>query len=492
MRTARPLLGSALGLVILATTAHAQPPRTGGMVGAFQDPGSGVLVSGEPGGKKVEAIFEVGRAEQAPYAREQVTLAPTGKRTDRTLSVTYNYQVKRAAAKIPGGLGAFWEMDLQSEEGALLRDVYLLAGGHVVQATAKDGSHADFPLASAWKAPYTVLFTLQFFKRAESFRFTLDDAGNARYVGTASKSGSGGAGGGDASGGDGPLVKEPPKLDPALPKRDQPPTTFSKTPPRAGATAAKVEPPRLAAPAGWQDKRGTWLTPTEIRDRAQDLTGLWVDADAEGQTDLVWLRTPTATTLKGGTADARVQDLSFMDLKKAGGQWKGLVHVCPRPAGTCPNLCGWVPGVLQVDAANLYARGEWHGKKSKSDCTGNTNDPDDGPLAFKRFIGVTFVPLLPGKYMHLIAAPAVGNQPGQFKAGVRLAARYAGTGAADVKVSAKGGTLTVRDKNAGTYDFLADRSGVCELTFELVGADGQVFHTDRARIEIPSIPGLGN
>lgn len=102
------------------------------------------------------------------------------------------------------------------------------------------------------------------------------------------------------------------------------------------------------------------------------------------------------------------------------------------------------------------------------------------------------MPLLPGKYMHLIAAPAVGNQQAQFKAGVRLAARYAGTGAADVKVTAKGATITVLDKNAGTYDFVAGRSGVYEVTFELVGADAKVFHTDRARIEIPKIPGLGN
>lgn len=472
------LIGVGLLLNPVATQSHAG--ETPGIIGRYSDPGSGVLVSGKQGASTVEAIFQVGQEERAPFAREQVTLAPTAKRVDQMLTVTYNYQAKRLAAKIPGGLGAFWEMDLQNEEGQILRDVYLETGGTLVQPVRRDGGQTEFAIGPMVRAPYHVVFRLEFFKRSESFRFRLEENGTAHYEG---------------AGPAGPGVKDPTgKIDPDLPKRDQPPQSFTNAPPKEGALASRVEPPKLLAPAGWERKRGTWLTATEIKDRPQDLGGLWVDADSERETELEWFDYDTKRQiLQAGSAANRGQGFTFLDVKKAFGssQWKGLVHVCPRPDGTCPNLCRWVPGSLVVEPGNLHAKGEWHGKKTKTDCSGFTDQPDSGPMAFKRFIGVSFVPLLPGKYIHLVAAPAVGNQPSQFKAAVQLATHYEGTSAADVRVKANGGTINVIDKKTGAYQFLTERSGIYELTFDLVGKDGEVFHTDRVRIEIPSIPGIG-
>jgi hypothetical protein len=172
-------------------------------------------------------------------------------------------------------------------------------------------------------------------------------------------------------------------------------------------------------------------------------------------------------------------------------QWRGLVYVCPRPRGTCPNLCQWVDGSLQTDVSNLSIKGEWRGKQSKPDCSGNSNEPETGTFSFRRLVGVSFVPIARGKYLNLVGAPAVGNQAAQFKAAVRIAARYDSIPGATVKASAERGTLTLVDKAKGIYDFVVDRSGSYELSFELMGADGQVFHTDRMRVEIPAIGGLG-
>ena len=467
-----------IALLFVPIASQSQAGETGGIIGRYSDPGSGVLVSGKQGASKVEAIFQVGQEGRAPFAREQVTLAPTAKRVDRILSVSYNYDMKRLAAKIPGSLGAFWEMDLQSEEGQILRGVYLETGGLLVQPVKSDGAQADFAIGPKARAPYNVVFRLAFFKAAETFRFTIDEKGTASYQGP----GPGGA-----------VVKdETGKRDPKLPKRSEPPDDFTNATPKEDATAKKAERSKVGAPAGWEEKRGTWLTPTEIKDRPQDLGGLWADADAQGAVELMWFEhdAKKRRLLVRAAAD-RVDSLG-VDVTEASGtnRWKGIAFTCPR-GGACPNLCRWVPGTLAVESGNLNAKGEWHGKMHKTDCSGFSDAPSDGTLAYKRFIGVSFVPLIPGKYVHLVAAPAVGNQPSQFRAAVKLQTRYKEIPVADIKVRANGGSLNVTDKNTETYQFLTDRSGVYELTFDLVGKDGKVFHTDRVRIEIPSIPGIG-
>lgn len=76
--------------------------------------------------------------------------------------------------------------------------------------------------------------------------------------------------------------------------------------------------------------------------------------------------------------------------------------------------------------------------------------------------------------------------------GARLATHNERTGAAQVRTQAPtGATVTPDRRAAGTYDFLADRSGTYEVSFQLLGPDGKVFHVDHVTIEIPAIPGLG-
>jgi hypothetical protein len=463
-----------------------QPPP-GGIVGSFHDPGSGVLVSGTRGAAQVQAIFEVGTSAAPPYARELVTLAPIATRSGNTLTVVAHYQRTRADAKIPGSLGAFWQIDLQDQESLLLRDTLLDVAGIPLRPTAADAAQATFTIPSSVRAPYHLTYRLEFFNRSEVFRFTIGEDGRASFDGP-------GAVAGPTAGGTGVANAAPEAPDPKLPKRDRPPDPFTETAPGPGPDTLTPRSPAavLSAPANWDAKPGTWLTPTSIKDRPQDLRGVWVDADAQtAPPQLEWFDdTPPRLRVMSLALRGRAWSV---DVTPAGVRtWKGRVYVCPLPEGTCPNLCRWTRGELSVDGDTLHATGQWYGTKSKPDCSGYSDEPDTGPIAFRRFIGVSFVPLLPGKYLQLVAAPAVGSQPAQFKAAVRLATHYAGIPDVTVRVASSGsGSVSALDRSAGTYEFTATRSGVYEITFELVAGDGVVVHTDRVRVEIPAIPGIG-
>jgi hypothetical protein len=93
-------------------------------------------------------------------------------------------------------------------------------------------------------------------------------------------------------------------------------------------------------------------------------------------------------------------------------------------------------------------------------------------------------------------APGVGLNPPQFKALARLVTNYASAGASSVRTSVKpsNAILTRRDGDelSATYDFSAREHGTYELAFELLRSFGEVFHTDRVRIEVPAVPGMGN
>jgi hypothetical protein len=257
---------------------------------------------------------------------------------------------------------------------------------------------------------------------------------------------------------------------------------------RAKDSASAASPP---APPPIVVKGKTWLTATEINDRPQDIEGLWAEPMSEGETQLTWLGTSPPGTLTDHPLDLRDSDPASIDMKAmADLEWQGRVFTCPRPKGKCTNLCKWNDGSLRIDANHLSISGEWHGKKFKNDCSGFWDEPDSGTFRMKRLVGVSFVPLAPGKYMNLVGAPAVGTQAAQFKAVVRISARY-DVPNSSVRATADQAKITLVDKDAGTYEFYAEKSGVYEVRFELLDSDVTVFHTDRMRIEVPSIPGLG-
>ena len=237
----------------------------------------------------------------------------------------------------------------------------------------------------------------------------------------------------------------------------------------------------------------TWLTATELKDRPQDLAGAWqLDPPAGGSEVWHWANTATPGKLTMHPLKDRDPERYIINMRESGNRhWAGEVWVCPRPTGTCRNLCRWVKGSLDVDAVNVAIKGEWHDRASKKDCSGLEDGPDSGTFELKRLAGAGFVPIARGKYMNLVGAPAVGDQKAQFKAAVRIVARYDSVPGATVRAVADRGKLTLADKASGTYDFVAEASGVHEPRFELLGADGKPFHIDRLRVEIPAIGGLG-
>ena len=259
----------------------------------------------------------------------------------------------------------------------------------------------------------------------------------------------------------------------------------------AGSAEASAPPPSIDA------KGKTWLTLTEIKDREQDIQGLWREARGHETDDLLaagdvhYFKASPSGALTDYVFGKYDEPWSLKMQAEADHAWRGEVQVCPIPYGTCLNLCRWVAGSMRIDPNHVTTSVAWRGKKTKADCSGFDDTPDSGTFELKRVVGVAFVPIAPGKYINVVGAPTVGNQAAQFKAMVRIVANYPGVPKGNIRGTADRGKLTLVDKEAGTYEFVAEESGVHELLFELRDPRGMVFHTDRMRVEVPGLPGLG-
>ena len=147
------------------------PAASCGIIGCAEH-GQGRMVSQKIGARELVVEFEVGSRNGAPFAHERVTLAPELLRKGELLIVTYNAKFERLAARIPGGLGAFWELDLQNEEGRLLRSAHLELGGKPLAPASADGRGAQFKVGTGAKPPHVLLFRLGFFGTTHDVRFS--------------------------------------------------------------------------------------------------------------------------------------------------------------------------------------------------------------------------------------------------------------------------------------------------------------------------------
>jgi hypothetical protein len=261
-----------------------------------------------------------------------------------------------------------------------------------------------------------------------------------------------------------------------------------------------------AAPAGSQATKGTWLTPTVIKDRPQDLGGVWKTSTPAADGSTVRLFEQHGADL-AGVSLPKTPGWYFKLSNGGSDRWTGSgaapgadgngFWTCPIPKNTCPQLCKWSAGYLDIPPGALEIKGEWREKQIDTTKCTFTSDPNIGPEEFTRFVGVSFDAIRSGKYIFMAMAPAVGNQPAQFKAVVKLVTAYAGLDAKDVRysVAPQTGAMLSRsggDAFAGTYEFSTTGHGTYELAFDVIGKDDSVIHTDRVRIEIPSVPGIGN
>jgi hypothetical protein len=167
-RLALPLL---LTMCSLPNQAPAQPAeRNCGIIGCTTH-GKGEIVSKNVDDEKVVVEFTVGTKGYAPYARERLTLTPGIRRKNNQLTVEYRAKAERVEVKIPGGLGALWEIDLSNNEGsALLKKVYLELSDGPIEPTTLNANQAEFTVKNGTKGPYTIIFRVGFFGTTDDIR----------------------------------------------------------------------------------------------------------------------------------------------------------------------------------------------------------------------------------------------------------------------------------------------------------------------------------
>jgi hypothetical protein len=171
--------GLLISLIMPCPANGQDTTRRGGMVGAHDDPGAGVLVIRRNDGHSAEIMLRVGQPKVAPYAKVRLTLAPSTVRHGDTLRVSYNSNLELLEKLIPGGLGAFWEMDLGEAEGGVIDGVTLAAGSTRRAPIANVDGGARFVVPKGCSAPYQLQMRLKFFTSTTSVRFTLGDSGVA-------------------------------------------------------------------------------------------------------------------------------------------------------------------------------------------------------------------------------------------------------------------------------------------------------------------------
>jgi hypothetical protein len=145
--------------------------------------------------------------------------------------------------------------------------------------------------------------------------------------------------------------------------------------------------------------------------------------------------------------------------------------------------------VLQFNQAHTAAAETTFDPVPSDQC--EANRPSDGTtlhVMYKRFVGVTFVPVAPGRYMATIFALAVGTQRGQFKGTAQLRWDYSGLPGVHVQLHVTrpgGGDSPLIYSVRGGYTLVASQPGRYEFELRLVGASGEVLHTDLASVDLP-------
>jgi hypothetical protein len=248
----------------------------------------------------------------------------------------------------------------------------------------------------------------------------------------------------------------------------------------------KEKKPEGYGPPDPNAKRGTWLAANDIKDRSQDLTGLWWWVHNGGKELVRFVRDPKTGELTVHAADNL--NVSSVHAKlETGEKWTGEVYTTARD-GVCPEKGWWQPATLNIRPGSLTISGEWKGKMIDRDACSLTEEPQGGPLRYERYMASSFAQIVGGKYFHIMTSPAIGNQAGQFKVAARIVTDLNGTPAD--RVQAFAGDQPLHPVGDGAFEFLADGSGTYQIRVELIDSNGEIIHTDRLQIDVPSIPGI--
>jgi hypothetical protein len=239
------------------------------------------------------------------------------------------------------------------------------------------------------------------------------------------------------------------------------------------------------------DGTGTWLTAAGLGQRTQpDLDGFW---RTEGSRETFLTRIELSSDGKSFTGrsiiDGKLRG-PWLEFRQDGGPttWTGRVLIALlEPKGACPK---WRPGRFLIRPGEPRQQGIWRGKKVNPATCEDTPDPDEGVVPLERQVLASFQAIVPGKFIHILGAPAAGPQAAQYSAAVELSCRLDGLPVADVKVSTSSGRLVQLGKPC-RYQLVVPKAGTYELRVDYLDAAGTVMHRDYLRAEVPPIPGLG-
>lgn len=164
----------------------------------------------------------------------------------------------------------------------------------------------------------------------------------------------------------------------------------------------------------------------------------------------------------------------------------------------CPGTFYWHKGRAaaspRMDVINLAIAGR---KIDPKTCK-KTSTPNLIKDTLKRVRTMRLKEILPGKTIHIVAAPQVGRNRPQYKASVTVQWDYTGTGTGQVSLSVKGPGYTQilfqnRPGAKGEFEFLTTRSGkhVFRLAAFAISGPKRPLHRETLSFNLPAIPGIG-
>jgi hypothetical protein len=220
------------------------------------------------------------------------------------------------------------------------------------------------------------------------------------------------------------------------------------------------------------------------------LTGLWrmKSGVREGQSPIrqIYHLRDAMSYSYVDTATGKLSLTGFATQKD--GAWRGWWSLgC---LDCCPGVGWWDRGAFttQTGGAKVQIRSL---KMEPQQCV-LTDTPDDITLDLELVRALSFREYLPGKLIHIVAAPAVGNQGAQYKAAVRPQWDLQGLGVARFTLAVKPGGALIKDSTQlkGDYEFVTSHAGKYFFIIMAENQEGKLLHLDIKSIEIPAIPGI--
>ena len=233
---------------------------------------------------------------------------------------------------------------------------------------------------------------------------------------------------------------------------------------------------------------------TATMDSFGALSGLWQvkSNDDTGSSDLIHIIHLEDVVVES-SVNRQTGELSATGFAEARGNgWAGWFSLaCKR---CCPGVSWWNKGNLSrlaVGGIHFYADSK---TMDQSRCV-LTEAPDIVEFDMSLMNFGNFVEIAPGKLIHIVAAPAVGNQPAQYKAAVKYGWNITQVGVAAVDLAIRGpngGSMAVNRSTrlSDRYEMVTDRSGLYQFLFIGYNAAGQPLHLEIESITIPRIPGI--